>query len=717
MADRYSQAWYRVANTIPRLRSQARVFRHVYRGSPWYLIQDLGSGKFLRLNDSAYQVVALIDGYRSLEQIWQHASERLGESVPTQDEIISLIAQLHQANVLVADRLPDIAELEERRAKDLKARVKQYLANPMALRFPLLDPDRFLTRVVAAVPRFLWPWLLFAWLGLIGYGAVLAVMHFGALTEDISRLAFSPQYIGMLFIVFPLLKVLHEIGHGIAIKAQGGQCHEMGLMLLVLMPIPYVDASHSSGFRSKYQRMLVAAAGMITELGLASIALMLWLEVDPGLFRVFLQEVVLVAGVSALLFNINPLLRLDGYYILSDWLEIPNLGQRANQYFGYTIKRYFLRVRRHLAAPSLAKGEAPWLWFYAILSFAYRMFLAAMITLFVAGELFFIGVLLAAWAIYMMIILPIAKTAHAAWHDPAISPRRPRLVAMTITTVALVAGLLFLAPVPSATRVDGVVWVPQGAEVSAPLGCFGIEVLSGPGPVASGAPLLRCEDPLLAGELKGLRAQADQYRADLASQLTQDTVLAANIRQELATIESAIDDLQQRLEDSVVRSPAAGRFVPNTQIDFIDRYFRRGETLGYVIDDRRMTVLAAVPQRQAQRVSADRQSVAVRLADAPQNEHRMQVVREVPAATRALPSLVLSLEGGGDIGLDPQSREQATPLALEPVFLLELAPLDVDFPVEAIGQRAHVRIGHTPEPLGVQAYRVIRDIFLERFMI
>ncbi len=717
MAERFSQAWYRVAEAVPRLRSQARIFRHVYRGAPWYLVQDLGSGKFLRLNAAAYQIVALIDGYRSLEEIWQRASEALGESVPTQDEVIHLVAQLHQANVLIADRLPDIAELEERRARDLKTRLKQYFANPMALRFPLLDPDRFLARLVALIPRGVWPVLLAGWFALIGYGVFLAAMHWEPLTRDISRLAFSPEYIGMLFIVFPLLKALHEIGHGIAIKAQGGQCHEMGLMLLVLMPIPYVDASHSTGFRSKYRRMLVAGAGMLTELGLAAIALYAWTQVDPGLFRVFLQEVVLVAGASTLLFNINPLLRLDGYYILSDALEIPNLGQRANRYFGYTLKRHLLRVRRHLAPPALAPGEAPWLWGYAVLSFAYRMFLAVVITLFVAGELFFVGVILAGWAIYMMILLPLAKTAHTAWNDPAIAPRRPRLIAVTGTGVALVLALLFLLPAPSATRVDGVVWLPAGAEVHAPAGCFGAEVLAGAGPVAAGQPLLRCADPLLEGELRVLEARRDQFRADLAEKQTRDTVLAENIREELAYVEAAIADIKQRLAAFLLRSPRAGEFVPPGPRDFAGRYFTRGEVVGHVIDGKGLSVLAAVSQQAAERVAADRTRVGLRLADAPTITHAARVIREVPAATRALPSLALTLEGGGDIGLDPQSGQQGAPLALEPFFLLELAPRAGALSGEALGQRVHVRIGHSPEPLGVQLYRVVRDLFLERFMI
>ena len=717
MVDRHSQAWYRVSGAVPRLRSQARIFRHVYRDAPWYLVQDLGSGKFLRLSAEAYRIVALIDGHRSLEEIWQHASQAMGEAVPTQDEVITLVAQLHQANVLVADRLPDIAELEERRAKDLKTRFKQYLANPMALRFPLVDPDRVLGRVVAWVPRRAWGFLLAAWFVLIGFGVFNAVMQWEPLTRDITRLAFTPEYIGMLFIVFPLMKVLHEIGHGIAIRAQGGQCHEMGLMLLVLMPIPYVDASHSTGFRDKHRRMLVAAAGMITELGIASIALYFWIHTEPGLLRIFLQEVVLVAGISTLLFNINPLLRLDGYYILSDWLEIPNLGQRANQFFGYTLKRHVLRVRRHLTPPRLAPGEAPWLWFYAVLAFAYRMFLAVAISLFVASQLFFLGMLLAVWALYMMLVLPLLKTIRSAWRDPALVPQRPRLITATLTFVAVLVGLLGMVPAPDATRLDGVVWLSEGGEITAPYGCFGVEVLAPPGPVRAGDPLLRCEDPWLPFEQRALQARRDQHQVDLVRHQGADTLLAQNVREELGYVESAIAEYDRRLQESVIRSNKDGRFVMPGQRDFTGEYFPRGETLAHVIDPSSLSVLVAASQQNVERIVSDRGAVSMRPAHEPTQTYAATVVREVPAATRALPSLVLAMEGGGDLGMDPQRQEGRLPRALTPFFLIELRPNEDGFPADQLGQRVHVRVTHSPSPLAAQLYRLVRDLFLERFLI
>ena len=136
------------------------------------------------------------------------------------------------------------------------------------------------------------------------------------------------------------MKALHECGHGFATKVLGGEVHEAGIILLALMPVPYVDASAASAFRSKGQRVLVGAGGMLVELFLASLALFVWLLVEPGPVRAVAWNVMLIGGVSTLVFNANPLLRFDGYYILADAIDIPNLGSRANAWLGWTAERH-----------------------------------------------------------------------------------------------------------------------------------------------------------------------------------------------------------------------------------------------------------------------------------------------------------------------------------------------------------------------------------------
>ena len=171
----------------------------------------------------------------------------------------------------------------------------------------------------------------------------LAAHHWRELTADISDRILAVDNLLLIAVCYPVIKALHELGHGYAVKAFGGAVHEVGVMFLVFAPMPYVDASASSEFRSKWRRALVGAAGMGVEVFVAALALYVWLLVEPGLVRALAYNIMLIASVSTVLFNGNPLLRYDGYYILTDVLEIPNLWQRAARYWGYLVERYAFR--------------------------------------------------------------------------------------------------------------------------------------------------------------------------------------------------------------------------------------------------------------------------------------------------------------------------------------------------------------------------------------
>src|SRR3954471_17781932 len=146
-----STSWYRVASRRPKLRSHARLHRHRYRGEVWYLLQDPASSRVHRFTPAARLVIALMDGQRSVAELWELANKRLGEEAPTQDEIIELLGQLHAADLLQSDVTPDVAELFARGEREVRARARRSYGNPMALRIPLWDPDKFLNR---------FPWLI-----------------------------------------------------------------------------------------------------------------------------------------------------------------------------------------------------------------------------------------------------------------------------------------------------------------------------------------------------------------------------------------------------------------------------------------------------------------------------------------------------------------------------------------------------------------------------
>ena len=247
---------------------------------------------------------------------------------------------------------------------------------------------------------------------------------------------------------------MHELAHGYAIKKAGGEVHDIGIMFLGLIPVPYVDATSASGFRNKYERMLVGAAGILAEMFLASIALFVWLNVEDGAVHAIAYNVMLIGGVSTLLFNGNPLLRFDGYYVLQDALEIPNLGTRANRYIGYLIQRYLFSMRDAISPVDVA-GERVWFVIYGLAAFAYRLFIMTVIILYISGRFFAVGIILALWAGVTMIGIPMVKHINFLFTNPRLRSNRGRSVGISGLIILLVAVVLFLLPVPDWTRVQG----------------------------------------------------------------------------------------------------------------------------------------------------------------------------------------------------------------------------------------------------------------------
>lgn len=722
----FSPAWYRVAPLKARLRSHAVLHRHVYRGRLWYVLQDRASARFHRFSPEAYAVIGLMDGQRSLDEIWRIACERLGDDAPTQDEVIQLLATLHRADVLLTDAPPDLDELHERRLTQRSAKRRQTLGNPLALRLPLIDPDAVLTALMPLLrPLLGWAGALL-WLALVGGALAAGASHWTELTRNLSDHLLSADNLLLVGLAFTLAKAVHEFGHGLAVKARGGEVHEMGVMLLVLMPVPYVDASASLAFERKRDRMLVGAAGMLTELALAAVALLAWVNLEPGLLRAFAYNLVMIAGLTTVVFNANPLLRFDGYYILSDAIEIPNLGQRANSYLGYLVRRYALGLRR-LTPPEAAPGERPWFVAYAIASFVYRMVVSLGIALLVAQQYFVIGVVLGLWSLFNAFLQPLAKRIAYLATGPELEGRRGRALAVTGLVVGALVAVVGWVPVPSWTRTEGVALVPERGHVRAATDGFVKQVLVASGQtVRQGQPLLLLDDPELAARLRVLDAQLREQQARYAA-ANGDRVQLAMIRDDIAHISARRAHAAARLAELVVRSPADGRFVMDDVADAPGKFVHRGDLLAFAVEPTRLAVQVVVPQADVDLVRQMTRRVELRRPERVAEVLPAQVRRVVPAATSALPSLALSAQGGGELSLDPnagrgdgkgeakaEGRHEVK--AASSLFLFEL-DLGAEPPPLAIGGRLYAKFERTPETLAVQGWRALRGLLLSRFSV
>lgn len=706
----FSSHWYRVANVKLSLRSHIHVSQHKYRGNTWYVLRDDSSGRHNRFNAATYDFIKLINGVHTVNQIWEMLQETQGDDAPTQEEVIQLLGQLHYSDHLLTELTPDVQEAITRRSKERRRMLFSRISNPMSIRFPLLDPDNFLTHWMPIINPLFTKTAVVAGLLFMFYALLQMTQHWTLLSNHATEEALSPQNLLIMGLVYPFVKGLHELGHGFAVKKWGGEVHEFGVMLLVLMPVPYVDASSSSSFRSKYQRMAVGAAGIIVELLLSSAALLLWLNVQQGIISDILFNVMLIGGVSTLLFNGNPLLRFDGYYVFSDAIEIPGLGNRANRYYGYLVQRYLFNIKE-LKSPVTSKGEDLWYIFYGAAAFVYRITILVAIALFVAGKYFFIGVLLAFLAVFMQLVLPVLKWTRYLINSPVLAQRRQRALSITAGVISFVVALLFLVPVSLNTITQGVVWMPEHSYVRAGSNGFIKKVLVKDGDfVEAGSRLLVTDDPLMESRIKLLVSQKIELDAQYDSLVHVDLVEAEIAREEITLIEGKIRRMQEQIAELTVTSPVDGIFIVPESKDLHGHYLKQGDHIAYVVDYKDVSIRVVVPQDDIGLVRKNTRAVEIRLEGDIEYRQTSALEREIPAATYRLPSKALAQGGGGIIQTDPFDEKGVNTKDKYFQFELDLPATTKDI---YIGQRVYVRFLHDKETLARQWYRSFEELFLD----
>jgi putative peptide zinc metalloprotease protein len=710
----FSNSWYRVAELKPRLRAHAQIHRQSFRGQIWYVLQDHQTGHFFRVSPAANRMLCLMDGRRTMREVWDIAGERSADDPPTQDETIQLLSQLHGADLLQGELPPDIAEIADRSQRGARRRLLQRLRNPMAMRLPLFDPDRLLDATLPLVRPLFGIVGLLAWMGLVLTGATLAALHWSELTSNAADRVLVAQNLALVACVYPVMKTLHELGHAYATKVWGGEVHEVGVMMLVFIPVPYVDASASAAFRQKGRRIVVGAACIIVELALAAIAMIVWINASPGLGRAVAFNVIIIGSVSTLFFNGNPLLRFDGYYILSDLIEIPNLATRANAYLFFLVQRHLLRIDG-LDSPATAPGEAKWLLGYAILSFLYRMVVSFGIAVFLATRLLFVGIAMAVWAMVSIAVLPLLKGVRFLAMSPRLRGQRRQAFTIVGGLAAAIAALLFLVPVPYATVAQGVVWIPDRAEVRAKAEGFVTEVLAAPGAdVPAHRELVTLADPILSAKVAVIDAQREemQLRFDAVKQL--DRVQAEVLQEQVQRLSGTLAAYRVREQDLTITSDQDGRFVLPRAEDLPGRFLKRGELLGYVIGDHDLVVRVVVPQADVDLVRQRTGKVEAYFAENLDRPVPARIRREVPAAQNEVPSLALTTQGGGPIVLDPSHTQK--PQALFSMFQFDVELLE-PVPPRMAGARVYVRFDHGNEALAFRMLRGLRQLFLGQFRV
>ena len=722
----FSESWYRVAKLKIRLRPGAHITRQYYRGERWYVIRDPAANQFMRLSDGAYQFIGLLDGRRTVVEAWDLAGGQLDDAAPTQPEVIQILSQLHGANLIEADISPD-AQVLLRRHKAMQQR--QWQQRAMNLLFPRIplpfDLNGIVKRWMPVAKVLFSTGGLVAWVLVIIAAIAALAPDWKALSEQ-SSTALAYQNWVWLWAVFVFTKVIHEFGHAFAVRKFGGEVHEMGIMFLVFIPTPYVDASTAWGFPSRWQRMFVGLAGMYTELFFAALMAFVWkftnADTSP-ILNSMAYNAMLVASVSTVLFNANPLLRYDGYYILSDFLEIPNLQQKSKDYSWGLIKRHVFRIKQTQQLPP-ARQRA-WMINYWVLSSIYRVFVGVMIIVLVSGRVPVLGVVMALGGVVTWCVVPVFKLLRYLMVEPELHRKRGRAWAFTGAVTAVLLFALALVKMPVRVWSEAILEAQQRQVLRAEYDGYVIDILAHDEElVSAGQSILVMENPTLLSQAQRLEANLAASRTRRQLAIATDQTQRVIEEEQISALEQQLEIIKKRQAELTIRAPFAGRLVAPRMHELNGVYLKRGQEFGIVATIDKLEARAIIEQSDAHYVNAlqgrstlvspvalDMDTEIRLVGDIGRILHPIGPPVAVPASQQQLPHPSLGSLGGGKAQVDPRDEQNMRPVSdvFEIVMNIDNADLKL-----MPGQRAYIRFTVGRASVVAQGWRRLQQMLQQR---
>ncbi len=733
----FHESWYRVAGIHPRLRPQVQTSRQIYRGQQWYVVQDHTNNAFFRISLPAYRFLAILDGQRTVDEAWQACNETMGDDALTQGEVIQLLGQLYTSNLLQADVPPDAHLLFARYQQRRQREVQNYLMSILFARIPLWDPDALLNRWLPVLGWIFSRWGIAIWAALFGY----AIYEITALPGFAEKLAagpstvFNPSNIPLLYTCFALIKFCHEMGHAISCKkfgveqGTGGEVHVMGIMLFFFSPIPYVDASSSWSLKSKWKRIVVGAGGMWVELAIAAVAAIVWARTGESTLHQVCYNVMFIASVSTIIFNANPLLRYDGYYMLSDLLEIPNLMQRSRDAFFYIITHGIWKVENKLN-PFQRTSDIWVLPTYAIGAFIMRCVVSLSILNYLAntlaGPLLILAAIMALMGVVTWVIVPCARFVRYLATSPELSRTRTLAITTTCLSLMVLTVLIGLIPVPHHERAQGVVESRDMPEVTAGADGFlaylpveqntneAIENVT-----KNLTVIIRQENRELLAQRASLESEKQKAILQRNMSLLQDAARARIYDDQIKGLNEAIAICDQQISQLSLVAPATGYLVAPQIESRRGSYIKRGEKIGYVIDQNKLIVRALAMNDLAGEIDSEaKNQVEIRIQGRPDILLKGHIATHHPAGQDQLRWQSLGFAAGGEVATD--SQDQHGQRAIEDFFeftIDDIKPADAGahYPPLLAGQRVIVRFELKRKPIAVQVWTMLLRVIQKRF--
>jgi putative peptide zinc metalloprotease protein len=716
MTKTFSESWYRVANQKICLRPVVKTRRQNFRGERWIVLENPFSNQYFRLRPAAYEFVSRLRPDRTVEEVWQQCLERFPDEAPSQEAVIQLLSQLYFANLLQYDLAADSAQLFERYKKRKQREIGFQFLNVMFMRFPLLDPDRFLVRTLPVIGKFISPFGALLWVIVVGFGLKIVADNFSDLKVQGEGIL-ATNNLFLLYIGTITVKALHEFGHAYFCRKYGGEVHVMGIMLMVFTPMPYVDATSSWSFRERWKRVLVGSAGMIVEVFFAAIAAFIWAKTAPGIIHSLAYNIMFVASVSTVVFNVNPLMRFDGYYILSDLLEIPNLNQRAMMQLRYWAEKYLFGVKNQ-DEPAGTRREAAWLGIFGIVGGLYRTFVFSGILLVIADRFLIIGIVMAVACLISWAVAPVVRFVKYLASNQRLERVRQRAIGVTVGIVVVLIILLCVVSFPYSFRAPGVILASQRTEIVNETEGQVLGLLAKPGSyVKQGTPLMQLTNPELEIDLSATRAHLDEVNARLLQAMDTESADIEPLSRLRDSVQATLAKLALDEAHLTVRAPHDGVWISPGLDEFQGRWLERGTGLGLLANPSSFEFHATVMEEDVHGLFAKKiYGANARLYGDAATKLSVTDWRVIPGGQNILPSPALGWAAGGEVPVATDENSRGNESA-EPFFEV-IGKINSQGSAALLdGRSGKISFKLAPEPLLPRWTRSLWQLLQKRYQI
>lgn len=650
------------------VRSDLHVSRQMQQGKAVYVVHDPVSFRTHRLTLENYQLLVRLNPAENLGNNFLTLVRQGHLESEDREYFYQFVMNLHQMGMLVLP-VANGAKLYEQYGRQLAAKRRGRFQSILFTRIPLAHPDAFLARTA---PRVAWLFssaFVAVWV-LAGLAALYLIgSRFTEFMQPVNSLL-ATENLPFLWLAFVVLKVWHELGHGYACRIFGGAVPEMGMLLIVGTPAAYVDATAAWSFPERWKRLVVMLGGMYFESLVAIPAVFIWAFSNSPMLSSCAYQLVMMASLITVLFNANPLMKYDGYFIAGELLGIQNLRSRSDKQVKAVLKTCFLNLPFQPAAADRRTQSI--LMVYGILASMYKTVLVLSIAMMIALKFPLVGLAIAAFHLASSLGGAWWKLARYLFADPEVRPVRIRAAAIGVGVLVLLPALMFVLPMPFGVVTNGVVAASTEHYLNAEMPGEFYELNSVPGASVSGTePVLTLSNPDVEAEYRMSKARLQE--AVLAHDVffQSDRIQALQMEPRIQQLKQELLEAQRRRATLRITPPSSGmlaRILPESQRG---RFVSSGETVGIVVDGHPL-LRTWLTEDQVGSVSCEPgQQVEYRLAGRSETTYTARLLNVEPAAEAGRLNQSLTFVAGGEILLDPKTGQPAQPL-----FQVDFEPVE-----------------------------------------